>query len=92
MSQPGYAASIGTGGLGLPSVSPGGHYSLATSTATDSQTSAYQVSAVAQGAQAGDSTCRYLRISVNGGEISQQSGPDSTYGNTTQDNRSCWNQ
>jgi type IV pilus assembly protein PilE len=92
MNQPNYAATIGNGGLGLATTTAGGYYSLATSTVAESQASAYQVSAIAQGAQADDSTCRYLRISVVGGEISQQSGPDNTHGNHAQNNRLCWNQ
>jgi prepilin-type N-terminal cleavage/methylation domain-containing protein len=92
MNQPNYAATLGSGGLGLPTSTPGGTYSLATSTSTETQASAYQVSAIAQGPQANDSSCRYLRISVSGGEISQQSGPDSNHANNAQNNRLCWNQ
>lgn len=92
MSHPNYAAVLGNGGLGLPTSTPDNTYSLGTSTEAESQASAYQISAVAQGSQAGDSTCRHLRISVSAGQISQQSGPDSNHGNNTQTNRRCWNQ
>ena len=91
-NQPSYAGTLAVSGLNLATLSPSGHYLLATRTDPASATSAYQVSAVAQGAQAQDSTCRYMRIDVQGGVIAHQSGPDDQHGNTATLNRRCWNE
>lgn len=89
--QPTYAAAIGSGGLGLPTSSPDGHYTVATSTAEDSAATAYRVSASASGAQASDTACRHLAIDVNAGSIALRSGPTSEYANGSDINRRCWN-
>ncbi|MFM2056324.1 MAG: hypothetical protein RLY71_709 [Pseudomonadota bacterium] len=91
-NQPSYAGTLAASGLNLATLSPGGNYLLATRTDPASAASAYQVSAVAQGAQAQDSTCRYMRIDVQGGVIVHQSGPDDLHGNTATLNRRCWNE
>jgi type IV pilus assembly protein PilE len=91
-NQPSYASTLASSGLNLATLSPGGHYLLATRTDPASAASAYQVSAVAQGAQAQDAPCRYMRIDVQGGVITHQSGPDDAYGNTAPLNRRCWNE
>lgn len=91
-NQPSYAGTLASGGLNLATLSPGGHYLLATRTDPASAASAYQVSAVAQGAQAQDVACRYMRIDVQGGVIAHQSGPDVQHGNTATLNRRCWNE
>lgn len=91
-NQPSYAGTLAASGLNLATLSPGGHYRLATRTDPASAASAYQVSAVAQGTQAQDSTCRYMRIDVQGGVITHQSGPDDQHGNTATLNRRCWNE
>lgn len=91
-TQPSYATTLASNGLNLPTLSPGGHYQLATATDPASAASSYQVSAIAQGSQARDQSCRYLRIDVQGGVIRHQSGPDARYGNSPPLNRSCWNE
>lgn len=73
--------------LGLPAVSPQGHYSLSVAAAGPA---GYQLLASAQGVQSGDSACRHLRLSVAGGDITQSSGPDPAAVNPDALNRRCW--
>jgi type IV pilus assembly protein PilE len=55
-------------GLGLPALSPSGHYTIAIDTAT---ATGYTVvaTAVAGGSQAADAGCQRLRVRVDGGNI-----------------------
>ncbi len=53
--------------------------------------SGYEVLAVASGAQARDSSCRYLRLVVDGGNVSTLSGATDATDNPSQANRKCWN-
>lgn len=73
--------------LGLPAVSPQGHYRLAVAAAGPA---GYQLLASAQGAQGADSECRHLHLSVAGGSITHSSGPDATTSNPDAQNRRCW--
>ncbi|MFM2066424.1 MAG: hypothetical protein RLZZ584_1333 [Pseudomonadota bacterium] len=91
-SQPVYAATLGSGGLGLPTSSPAGHYLLSSSAASGAEGQAYSVQAQAQGAQADDSGCRYLVLRVDGGQIVQASGPDASAANLPSANKACWSQ
>ncbi|HEX7382806.1 MAG TPA: hypothetical protein VF291_00740, partial [Burkholderiaceae bacterium] len=51
----------------------------------------YEVLAVATGAQARDTTCRYLRLVVDGGNVSTKSGATDATDNPAQTDRKCWN-
>jgi type IV pilus assembly protein PilE len=91
-SQPIYAASLGSGGLGLPTSSPSGHYLLSSSAASGAEGNSYTVQAQAQGAQADDAGCRYLVLRVDGGQIVHASGPDTSAANLPIANKACWGQ
>lgn len=73
--------------LGVPTLSPSGRYLLSE---TPPGPGGYTLHATAQGAQAADARCRHLRLQVDGLQTTWASGPDSTVGNTAQDNRRCW--
>lgn len=73
--------------LGLPALSPQGHYNLSVAAAGPA---GYQLLASAQGAQSGDSACRHLRLTVAGGDIAHGSGPDLLSANPDALNRRCW--
>lgn len=75
--------------LGLPTASPQGHYALAVAAAGPS---GYQLLASAQGAQASDTVCRYLKLTVAGGDITHSSGADALTANPGAENRRCWGQ
>ncbi|MEO8299237.1 MAG: type IV pilin protein [Burkholderiales bacterium] len=88
--QPTYAASLSALGIGASSTA--GHYQLATATESGTENSRYTITAAAAGSQSSDAACRYLRTVAAGGTLSQQSGPDNSFGNSAADNRACWNQ
>lgn len=90
--QPTYTATLGSGGLGLTEVTPGGHYRLATATPTGSEASTYSASALAQGDQRADSPCTHLRVEVQAGVIRHRSGDSEALNNDAAANRRCWNQ
>lgn len=90
--QPTYTGTLGHGGLGLADTTPGGHYRLATATATGSETSAYSATAQALGDQRADSPCTFLRVQVQGGVIRHSSGHSDAFDNDAAANRRCWNQ
>jgi type IV pilus assembly protein PilE len=75
--------------LGLPTLSPHGHYALAVAAAGPS---GYQLLAAAQGPQASDTPCRYLKLTVAGGDTTHSSGADAQTGNPGGENRRCWGQ
>lgn len=75
--------------IGVPSVSMGGHYTLALGSAADDR---YEVLASATGAQASDTACRHMQLRVVGANVVQASGPDATVANPAAVNRKCWNQ
>ena len=75
------------GEIGVPGVSPAGHYTLQTTAAT---AEGYEVLATAVGAQARDTACRFMRLSALGGNLVHASGPDSTTANPAAANRKCW--
>jgi hypothetical protein len=47
--------------------------------------------ATATGAQAGDAGCRYLQMTMSGGNVSLESGATSAVANATAANSRCWN-
>lgn len=65
-----------------------GHYQLAISEA-DAQ--GYVAVATASGAQAGDTACRQMRLTVAGGATTHASGADPGVANDAAANRRCWN-
>lgn len=83
--HPSYAGSVAA--LGLPAVTPGGHYALTVSAAG---AAGYEAMASAQGDQTHDAMCRHLRAAVVGGQLVQASGPDGATSNAPADNRRCW--
>lgn len=75
--------------IGAPSSSASGHYSLQLSAIS---AEGYEALATANGAQAGDSNCRFLKLQVNGAMVTQSSGPAADAANPASANRKCWGQ
>jgi type IV pilus assembly protein PilE len=75
------------GELNASAVSSMRYYQLDVPEATSA---GFSATATATGAQAGDSTCRVLRITVNGGDTSYASGADENTANSAADNKRCW--
>ena len=75
------------GEIGVPGISPAGHYTLKATAAT---ADGYDVLATAIGAQARDTACRFMRLSALGGNLMHASGPDTTAANPAAVNRKCW--
>lgn len=75
--------------IGVAATTADGHYSLSM-TASPTATS-YGVLATATGAQASDTNCKYLALTMSGGNTTLASGPNSSVGNTGAANSRCWN-
>jgi len=73
--------------LGLRDTSPAGHYRLQ---AAPNGSGGYELVAGALAAQARDTRCRYLRLSLVDGGLVYASGSDATTANDAQANRTCW--
>lgn len=73
--------------LRAPAASSSRYYTLAVVEAT---ASGYSLVATATGAQAGDRSCRVLRVMVAGGQTTYASGQDERSANADADNRRCW--
>jgi type IV pilus assembly protein PilE len=73
--------------LGFGATSSAGHYAIRVDTPSELS---YEVLASAQGAQAHDAPCRYLKLRSEGGNLIQASGPDTGTNNTASANRQCW--
>lgn len=73
--------------LRMPKASPAGHYQL---TMADTSPTGYELHAEAKGMQRGDTGCRYLRLVVDGAQVSHASGPDESVANGQAVNRKCW--
>lgn len=58
---------------------------------SDATANGYTAIATGTGAQAADSACRVLRLTVTNGQATFESGADATHHNTSADNRRCWN-
>jgi type IV pilus assembly protein PilE len=72
---------------GLRATSPGGHYTLqVTAIGADG----YALLASANGAQARDTSCRYLRLALADASLSYASGTDASTANSADVNRRCW--
>lgn len=84
-NNPTYASTFGDGGLPVPSQSPDGHYTL---TISDVTASRYTIIAQAQGKQAKDTACKYLRVQM--APPSTVSYGASSDGSTFVANGPCW--
>lgn len=73
--------------LGVPPISDSRLYVLQVVAADEVS---YELLAVAQGSQARDESCRYLKLASTGATIWQASGPDADAGNSAAANRRCW--
>lgn len=78
-------ASLGE--MGLSSASSAGYYALRVSS---DEPDGYAVTANAIGAQAADTVCRVLKLSVLGAEALRSSGADAATTNDAAANRRCW--
>lgn len=72
--------------IGVASTSPAGLYTLAVDAAT---ASGYAVLATAVGSV--DARCRFLKLTVDGANQTQASGPSEAVDNNAMENRQCWN-
>jgi type IV pilus assembly protein PilE len=75
--------------IGIAGQTASGHYTVTIDTPT---ADGYAAIASAGGAQMRDASCRYLKLTVAGGNATQASGPDSTVSNGDTANRRCWGQ
>ena len=57
---------------------------------TEATASGFSATATGVGAQASDSTCRVLRITVKGGDTGYASGADEATPNDSAGNKRCW--
>jgi type IV pilus assembly protein PilE len=73
--------------IGINATSPAGHYALQVN---GQSASGYEVLASATGAQARDSNCAFLKLSMQGANTVYASGPDAGTSNATAVNRQCW--
>ena len=73
--------------IGLAALSPARHYTLVVSASSES---GYDIEATATGTQAADTNCRVMRLKVDGGDLSQSSGPNASTDNPAEVNRKCW--
>jgi type IV pilus assembly protein PilE len=73
--------------LGVSSTSPSQYYELSV-TAHDAD--GFEAQAQAKGGQAGDQSCRFLKIIVVDGVATRTSGVDAKASNTAEVNRRCW--
>ena len=74
--------------VGVAASNADGHYTLSVPSRS---ASGYRVLATATGAQAGDADCRYLQMTMSGGNVSLESGATSAVANATTANSRCWN-
>jgi type IV pilus assembly protein PilE len=82
-------ASYGTlSNLGISATVANGYYTL--SMPSNSATS-YQVRAEATGAQASDTQCKFLQLTMSGGNTTLSSGDAITLTNSGTTNNRCWN-
>ncbi|HET7794347.1 MAG TPA: type IV pilin protein [Rhizobacter sp.] len=57
---------------------------------TESSETGFSATATGTGAQAADTACRVLRLTVTGGDTRYASGPDENTANSSADNKRCW--
>lgn len=75
--------------VGVAGIVPGRNYLLSVAAPS---ASGYVALAEATGAQASDRPCKYLKLSVDAGNVSYSSGETDATANSAQVNRQCWNQ
>lgn len=75
-----YTTDLGSSGLDVSASSPKGYYALAVSVPASAAGSSYTITATAQGAQASDTKCSSMSMTMNVGNLTY----DSTSGQT------CW--
>ena len=73
--------------IGVSAVTPQKHYTLSVEAITDS---GFKAQAIASGAQAADSRCRHLQVTVDGLNVTHQSGSDLSVDNAPEENKRCW--
>lgn len=71
---------------GIRATSPAGHYTVQVAAGA----AGYALTASATGAQARDTTCRHLRVTLADAALSYASGADATTANGADVNRRCW--
>lgn len=74
--------------VGVAATTADGHYTLSVPSRT---ATSYQILATATGAQFGDSNCRFIQLTMSGGNVTLASGATSAVGNTAAANNRCWN-
>lgn len=74
--------------VGVGTRSSAGHYTLALPAVGDD---GYELLAVATGAQARDTACSHMKLTVNGANLVYASGSSAAAANSAQANRACWN-
>jgi type IV pilus assembly protein PilE len=74
--------------LGIAAQTADGLYRLSV---LDAQATGYVVLAEAQGGQLSDTVCRFMQLSVAGGNTVRNSGADASVGNSAVINDRCWN-
>ena len=75
--------------VGVASAVPGRNYLLSVA---EPAATGYVAIAQATGAQAADRQCRYMKLSVESGNLTYESGDTEAAANNAQQNRQCWNQ
>lgn len=73
--------------LGLASTTPAKHYTLSVDAVSES---GFKARAVASGMQASDTNCRHLQLSVDGLNVTHESGADASVSNAAEVNKQCW--
>jgi len=73
--------------IGMPALTPSKHYTLSVEAITDS---GFKAQAVASGAQSADTSCRHLQVTVDGLNVTRQSGTDASVDNPAEVNKQCW--
>jgi type IV pilus assembly protein PilE len=74
--------------IGIAAQTADGLYQLSVSA---NQATGYVAVAAAQGGQLRDAPCRFLQLTVNGGNTTRASGPDASVNNAAALNDRCWN-
>jgi type IV pilus assembly protein PilE len=84
-ANPSYGSLADTG---IAAQTADGLYQLSVSA---NQATGYVAVAAAQGGQLRDAACRFLQLTVNGGNTTRASGPDAGVSNPAALNDRCWN-
>jgi len=83
------SAAYGTlADLGVSATSADGFYTLSVPSNT---ATSYQILATATGAQLSDTNCKFMQLTMSGGNMTLASGSTSSVGNAAATNKRCWN-